>query len=82
MPAGPSLERCFEEGAEARAKGLDAADNPYGPETPEGKEWGAGFGATFDLDEEDDPLSNRLRKEDEVLDADPLATRRGDSRGI
>ena len=62
----------FERGMEARSSGLTLADNPHGPESPAGRDWAAGFSATFDLDEEDDPLSDRLRKEDEVPDPDPF----------
>jgi hypothetical protein len=62
----PALDACFEEGHEARAKGLLPTDNPYRHDSAEWREWRAGWEATLDLDEEDDPASNRLHPEDEV----------------
>ena len=49
----------FEEGADARARGKVLADNPYCIQTTEHAEWAAGWRAVFDLDEEDDPASDR-----------------------
>ena len=51
----------FEEGVDARAKGRKLDDNPYCIRTDEHAEWAAGWHAMFDLDEEDDPNSNRDR---------------------
>ena len=66
----PERAACFQAGADARAAGLDETDNPYDPASPQGHEWHAGWSATFDLDEEDDPSSTRMQKQDSV-DPDP-----------
>jgi hypothetical protein len=60
-----TLTDCFQEGANARAKGLKLADNPYSLLADGHAEWAAGWCATFDLDEEDDPASNRDHKSEE-----------------
>ena len=52
-------ERHFKEGMKARAAGKVLDDNPYGIRTDEHEEWAAGWSATFDLDEDDDPASDR-----------------------
>ena len=49
----------FGEGVDARASGKSLDDNPYCIRTDEHREWAAGWGATFDLDEENDPASSR-----------------------
>ena len=54
------LERCFQQGVEAREGGRKRADNPYDIETDEHREWAAGWSATFDLDEDDDATSTRI----------------------
>ena len=59
------LTACFTAGADARAAGTPQTENPYPPACPEHTEWAAGWQATFDLDEEDDPLSNRLHRQDD-----------------
>ena len=51
----------FEEGVDARAAGRKLDDNPYCIRTEEHADWAAGWHATFDLDEENDPDSNRDR---------------------
>ncbi len=61
---GTLREQCFAAGVEARAAGREEADNPYDPLSPQGHEWRAGWRATCDLDEEDDPASMRMHKED------------------
>ena len=53
------LEDRFQEGTDARARGVPRSENPYGLRTAEHKEWDAGWLAIFDLDEEDDPESTR-----------------------
>lgn len=57
----------FEEGADARARGKVLADNPYCIQTAEHAEWAAGWNALFDLDEDDDPASNRVHPSDVEL---------------
>ena len=49
----------FQEGVEARAKGKSLDDNPYCIRTDEHTEWSVGWNATLDLDEDDDPASDR-----------------------
>lgn len=59
------LEDVFNQGVDARAQGRQPGDNPYCAGTPERDEWTAGWEATPDLDEEDDPESSRLRASDD-----------------
>lgn len=55
-----SLQDCFQAGADARVNGLKRSDNPYPVDGDERAEWDEGFKATCDLDEDDDPASDRL----------------------
>ncbi len=71
MHEPPNLEACFKQGTRARAKGHPLADNPYDMQTPEHSEWAAGWSATFDLDEDDDPDSTRVKLGRTDKDADP-----------
>ena len=59
--------KAFEEGADARARGQALADNPFCLNSEEHTEWAAGWRATFDLDEEDDPQSDRVKTDDEDI---------------
>ncbi|MDX7949752.1 hypothetical protein P7D22_00995 [Lichenihabitans sp. Uapishka_5] len=61
MPAFPSLEDCFRQGTQARDEGRKLAENPYSLRTPQHREWAAGWCSTFDLDEDDDPESMRVK---------------------
>jgi ribosome modulation factor len=70
MSATGRLERCFQQGVEAREGGRKPVDNPYDIETDEHREWAAGWSATLDLDEEDDPTSTRI---DAGPDDDPVS---------
>lgn len=54
----------FEQGVDARAQGRPQSANPYEPGTSERSEWAAGWNATFDLDEDDDPGSCRGDKDE------------------
>ena len=70
------LEACFKRGMAARAARRKLADNPYNVRTPQHREWAAGWAATFDLDEDDDPESTRVKpgktdKDAEESDDDP-----------
>lgn len=67
MRAAKATERSdfFQEGVDARARGAALDDNPHCVRTDEHAEWAAGWGATFDLDEEDDPASDRDRPDTE-----------------
>lgn len=56
-----SKRDCFQDGVDARAKGQALADNPHCIRTDDYAEWAAGWRATFDLDEDDDPTSLRMR---------------------
>ncbi len=56
----PDLQAVFQAGLNARHAGSKPSDNPYPIGSPERDEWGEGFRATCDLDEEDDPASDRL----------------------
>ena len=60
-----SLTECFDEGVDARAAKKAMNTNPYAAGTAERREWSAGWSATCDLDEEDDPFSSRI-----VVDGD------------
>lgn len=61
MPSRPTtLDECFQQGTDARQAGHKPADNPYDIDTDEHREWAAGWSATFDLDEDDDPASTRI----------------------
>ena len=64
-PKAKSLETFFNEGVDARERGVALAENPYCPGTPERDEWSAGWWAKPDLDEEDDPGSSRIRRSDD-----------------
>ena len=69
----------FREGSDARANGVALADNPYSVRTDEHAEWSAGWRATFDLDEEDDPASDRDHSKPEAVEesqGSPRPTRR------
>ena len=59
LPDG--LDHCFKQGTDARQDGRKLADNPYDIETDEHTEWAAGWRATFDLDEDEDAASMRIR---------------------
>jgi hypothetical protein len=61
-----SSTECFKQGVEARDHGRKLADNPYDLRTPEHKDWAAGWSATFDLDEDSDPASDRDQPADEA----------------
>ena len=61
MQQPPQPSRCFEEGVDARAQGRLLSENPYCIQTDDFKEWQAGWHATLDLDEDDDPDSMRAR---------------------
>ena len=65
------LSEFFQQGADARAADVNRGDNPYGLGTMENREWTAGWCATFDLDEEDDPQSNRDQPADKLEDDQP-----------
>ena len=65
--AEPELTKVFAAGVEARALGRQRTDNPYSIHSELHDEWSAGWGATCDLDEEDDPLSCRVREQDDVV---------------
>lgn len=56
-----NLEPFFQEGMDARMSGRRLADNPYPVRTVEHREWVAGWQATCDLDEDDDPQSSRVK---------------------
>ena len=56
----PDLQDCFQAGVAARQDGREISDNPYPIGSRERSEWTEGFRATCDLDEEDDPASDRL----------------------
>ncbi len=56
-----SLSDTFQEGTDAKLQGLKLDDNPYALATAEREEWKQGFLAKCDLDEEDDPASDRLK---------------------
>ena len=71
MDEPTDLERCFKQGMKARAGGLRPAENPYGVQTPEHREWAAGCAATCDLDEDDDPESTRVKPGRTDKDAQP-----------
>jgi ribosome modulation factor len=61
MPRPPdSLEECFKQGVDARQEGRKPGDNPYRIDTDEHREWTAGWKATPDLDEDEDPASTRI----------------------
>ena len=55
-----TLEDCFRQGTQAREDRRGLADNPYNIDTDEHREWSAGWNATLDLDEDDDPGSMRI----------------------
>lgn len=65
------LEACFKQGTEARERGMKPNDNPYDIETEEHKEWAAGWHATLDLDEDDDPVSMRIDAGEDARDDAP-----------
>ncbi len=56
----PTLQDCFQAGADAKAKGRPPSDNPHAVGSDERVEWDEGYRASCDLDEEDDPASDRL----------------------
>ena len=60
------LPDCFQDGADSREAGGRQTDNPHPPGTPERAEWEAGFLATFDLDEDHDPASDRGDTDDDT----------------
>jgi hypothetical protein len=64
------LTEAFVAGTDARADGRPLADNPHAMQSRLHEEWSAGWSATLDLDEEDDPLSSRMRKQDDITPAD------------
>lgn len=53
----------FEEGVAARAGGKPVSDNPYCVGTVQRTEWDSGWKATLELDEDDDPASDRIRRD-------------------
>lgn len=55
-----NVQDCFQAGADARLQGKKPSDNPYPIGSEERAEWDEGYRATCDLDEEDDPASDRL----------------------
>ena len=63
-----SLSECFDEGAGARAARKALNTNPYAAGTEERREWAAGWSATCDLDEDDDPLSSRVDVNKDTLE--------------
>ena len=67
----PDPETCFKQGIDARAAGRGRAENPYDLTTIEHREWAAGWAATCDLDEDDDPHSSRVKSGDLDLDEEP-----------
>lgn len=80
MDEPADLEACFERGMKARSNGLCTSENPYAVNTPEYREWAAGWAATCDLDEDDDAESTRVKPgrtdkdaaSDDDLETDPL----------
>ncbi len=64
-----TLTKAFAAGADARAAGFSLVDNPYPINSSLHEEWHAGWEAIFDLDEEDDPLSSRMREQDDAVAA-------------
>lgn len=70
MSTLPDPEACFKQGVDARAAGRKRADNPYDLKTTEHREWAAGWAATCDLDEDDDPHSSRVTSGDTDIDSD------------
>ena len=71
MDEPTDLKRFFKEGMQARAERQRLAENPYDVRTPEHREWKAGWMATFDLDEDDDPESMRVKPGKTDKDTDP-----------
>ena len=65
-PEPTDLVDIFNEGVAARAQGRPESTNPYGAGTSEREEWLEGWHATFDLDEEDDPNSSRIRSDEDT----------------
>ena len=57
----------FKEGVDARGCGRPESMNPYPAGTRERQEWLEGWSATFDLDEDDDPCSNRIRSDQDTV---------------
>ena len=71
MDEPADLEDCFKQGMQARSEGLRLSENPFGVRTPEHREWAAGWAATLDLDEDDDPESTRVKPGRTDKDATP-----------
>ena len=54
-----SLGDYFNEGMKARQDGLSLNDNPYSAGSTKRREWSAGFCATVETEDEDDPVADR-----------------------